>query len=178
MVKVKLRPGVPVCPACNVSRLDTGPKSWYFPYILSQHVLTIYCAWLKKALRFESAVKVFENLFSQSLFSPSSCNRAFIHIEVLDLLLNIFNQCNGLTGAGPGWGIWSLIEDLQSVKSLNMWFRLGPGVSWDSLEFGRTAVPEPKVTHIETKNNVLQCFGGNIPCINECVKCRFGEWVS
>jgi hypothetical protein len=59
-----------------------------------------------------------------------------------------------------------------------MWFRLGPGVSWDSLEFGRTAVPEPKVTHIETKNNVLQCFGGNIPCINECVKCRFGEWVS
>ena len=29
------RPGVSVCPVCNVSRLDEGPKPWYFSYRLT-----------------------------------------------------------------------------------------------------------------------------------------------
>ena len=61
---------------------------------LSQHVLTYYGSWSKKALWFESAVRAVESSFSKIPFLPFLRNLAFLHIEEF----------------------WSPIENLQAVQ--------------------------------------------------------------
>ena len=58
---------------------------------LYQHILIWFCLWSKMVLPFASAVKIFENAFSKFPASP------FVMSVIVPW----------------GWGIWSLIEDLQ-----------------------------------------------------------------
>ena len=58
---------------------------------LYQHILIWFCLWSKMVLPFASAVKIFENAFSKFPVSP--------------FLMSVI--------VPRGWGIWSLIEDLQ-----------------------------------------------------------------
>lgn len=70
------------------------------------------CFWSNMTLRFASAVRVFENPFSEFPFSPcndiNECN-SLTRVDGLFLLWR-----SSMSVAVPrGWHIWSLIEDLQ-----------------------------------------------------------------
>ena len=78
---------------CNVSRLDKGPKPFLYKMTVST-CLDMVLGEIKKALRFESAVRAVESSFSKIPFLPFLRNLAFLHIEEF----------------------WSPIENLQAVQ--------------------------------------------------------------
>ena len=80
------RPGVSVCPVCNVSRLDEGPKPWYFSYRMTVSTcLDMVLGMIEKGFAIWECCKGLRRLVFQNSFFAR---------------LMIFNQCHSLTGVG------------------------------------------------------------------------------
>jgi hypothetical protein len=133
---VRLRPGVSICPECNASHLDGGPKQWYLQYKMTVSTcLDMVLGVIEKgfaAKRFESAVRVFGNLLCKIPSSPFLRNLPFLHIEqwmTRSCLYASCNHCNSLMGLnlipcwrcsiwGNTWTILNLLNILNQCTSL------------------------------------------------------------